>query len=439
MGRELFGTDGVRGLAGQYPLDKAGAYRIGLAVGTHFAQPSQKVVIGQDTRESSPELVRSLVSGLNAAGVNVVSVGVLPTPGLAYITREHPEFVAGVMVTASHNPYQYNGVKVFDSSGGKLPDATEDVINQLIEDGAPEVGNGSFTENPELVKEYEDFLVGSAAGLQLSGLKVAVDSANGAASGLAGRVFERLNANVTRLFENPDGRNINEGCGATNVQTLQKTVLEQNLDLGIALDGDADRLIMVDNQGKEVKGDYLLYILAVSSHADGVVATIMSNQGFELELGRRGIKLVRAKVGDRYVLEELTKSGYRLGGEEAGHIIIMDLLATGDGLLAAVQTLKAINESGRSLAEWCNEVKLIPQALINLPVEDKSLLEQPAAQAFIEKQNNRLNKGRLLVRPSGTEPVVRVMVESEDADEQAEKIAAELKELLDSLSERNPK
>ncbi|HEX4774540.1 MAG TPA: phosphoglucosamine mutase, partial [Candidatus Saccharimonadales bacterium] len=324
MTRELFGTDGVRGLAGEYPLNDEGAQRIGRAVGTHFAQAGQQILIGCDPRESSAQLVKALTEGLNSVGINVVSAGMLPTPGLAYITREHDEFVAGIMVTASHNPYQYNGIKVFDANGGKLPDNTEAIINHLIEEGAPDRGQGNFSEDHNLIHQYEDFLVNSTSGLQLNGLQIAVDAANGAASGLATRVLERLGATVTSLSDRPDGRNINAGCGATDTKALQQVVVDQKLALGIALDGDADRIIMVDHQGREVRGDYLLYILAITNHAPGIVATVMSNVAFEKELTRRGIELVRAAVGDRYVLEELLKTGYKFGGEEAGHIIMMD-------------------------------------------------------------------------------------------------------------------
>ncbi|HSX45566.1 MAG TPA: phosphoglucosamine mutase, partial [Candidatus Saccharimonadia bacterium] len=428
--RELFGTDGVRGLAGQYPLDGDGTRRIGMAVGARFAQPGHLVVIGCDTRESSAQIVADLIAGLNAVGVNVVSAGVLPTPAISYLTREHPEFVAGVMVTASHNTYEYNGIKVFDDNGDKLSDEAETELNKLIEDGVPGRGQGTASQDEKLVGKYEDFLIGTAPGLNLTGLKLAVDTANGAASGIAERVFKRLGAEVTLLFDKPDGRNINEKCGATDTKALQKAVTEQRLDLGIALDGDADRVIMIDERGREVKGDYLLYLLAVVREADGVVATIMSNQGFELALQHKGIKLLRTDVGDRYVLEGLRQTGYKLGGEASGHIIFPLVLATGDGMLAAVQTARAIETSGKSLAEWCDEVQLLPQALVNIPLPDKSIIKRPDVVGFIEAQNEQLGEGRLLIRPSGTEPVARVMVEASDAQAKAEQIAAELRKLI---------
>lgn len=432
MTRDLFGTDGVRGLAGEYPLDDEGVRRIGKAVGTHFAQAGEKIVIGWDTRESSEAIVRNLAGGLQEVGIEVVLVGILPTPGLSYLTRENADFVAGFMVTASHNPYQYNGIKVFDAGGDKLSDETEVTLNRLIEQDLPDRGEGSVSQAPDLTKRYEDFLVKTADGLQLNGLKVAVDTANGAASGIALRVFERLGAQVTALFDKPDGRNINDHCGATDIEALRQEVLTKGLDLGIALDGDADRLIMVDDKGRDVKGDYLLYILAVVRRVEGVVATVMSNIGFENALKQKGIKLLRTDVGDRYVLEGLKQTGYKLGGEQSGHIIFPLVLATGDGMLAAVQTLRAVHTSEKSLADWCDEVELLPQALVNIDLTDKSALQRPQVVDFIKSKNEELAAvpGRLLIRPSGTEPLVRVMVEAPDAQSRTEAIASELKELL---------
>jgi len=431
MSRELFGTDGVRGIAGEFPLNDEGAKRIGMAVGAHFAKPGQRIVIGNDPRESSAGLVKALTAGLTAVGVNVTAVGVLPTPGLAYLTREGKNFVAGVMVTASHNPRQYNGVKVFDANGDKLSDDTEATLNKLIEDGVPERDTGSSDTDGKLVKDYEDFLVTSAGDFTLKNLRLAVDSANGAASGLAGRVLKRLGAEVTALFDKPDGVNINDRCGATDTAALKKAVIEGELDLGIALDGDADRVMLVDVRGREVNGDHLLYLLAVSGELEGIVATVMSNLGFEQSLERKNIKLERVKVGDRYVLEGLAETGYRLGGEQSGHIIFSQLLKTGDGLLAAVQAVKAVAASGWSLADWRDEVKLLPQALVNIPLADKKNLERPEVKDFIGQQEEQLaGRGRLLIRPSGTEPLARVMVEAPDAEKAARQIADKLKELV---------
>lgn len=435
MSRELFGTDGIRGLAGNYPLDSEGCRKVGLAVGTKFCVPGQTVVIGCDPRESSAQIVEDLIKGLNSAGVSVVTAGVLPTPGLAYITRENADFAAGIMVTASHNPYQYNGIKVFDAKGGKLSDASEAELNALIQTGVDEgQPAGTSSQDAGLVKTYEQFLIESAGGLNPQGLKIAIDSANGAASGLAERVFIGLGAEVIALCDQPDGRNINDHCGATDTTTLQQTVREQRLALGIALDGDSDRLIMVDGEGRQVKGDQIMYILAVSMGLDGVVATSMSNLGFEQSLQAKNINLIRTDVGDRYVLEGLQDTGYHLGGEQSGHIILPQLLNTGDALLAAVQVLKAITNSGKSLAAWYDEVAMLPQALINIPLDDKSKLETPQVKAFLESQKQAFSgKGRLLIRPSGTEPLARVMVESDDAKGKAQQIAAELERIIKEL------
>lgn len=432
MGRELFGTDGVRGLYGQYPINAEGAGKIGRAVGRRFAQPGQRVVVGRDPRESSEELAKALTGGLTAVGVNVTLAGVLPTPGLAYLTKHGSDFAAGVMITASHNPCEYNGFKVFDGNGDKLPDGSEAELNNLIEQDIPGNGEaGQVADGSELVKSYEDFLVSSAEGLNLNGLKVAVDSANGSSSGIAERVFKRLGADTQALFDKPDGRNINDGCGATNTAALRQAVTDGGLALGIALDGDADRVMMVDGQGREVNGDHLLYLLAVDGHLDGVVATVMSNLGFEQALDRKGIKLERVKVGDRYVLEGLAETGFRLGGEQSGHLIFPQLLKTGDGLLTSVQTLKTLGNSSKSLAQWRDEVKLLPQALVNIPLADTAALGKPEVKAFVSQQEAQLaGRGRLLIRPSGTEPLARVMVEAPSAKEIANRIAGELKKLV---------
>lgn len=430
MTTSLFGTDGVRGVAGQYPLNADGARSIGAAVGRLFHVAGKPVLIGCDTRESSAGLVDQLTTGLISQGAKVIQVGVITTPGLAYLTRKQP-VAAGVMVTASHNPYQYNGIKVFDDNGNKLLDSTEAALNDLIEHGVQKQTTGSSLRQPELVKLYEDFLVESAAGLSLAGWSIGVDSANGSASGIAGRVFTRLGATVTGLFNTPDGKNINDHCGATDTKQLQKAVTTQHLKLGIALDGDADRLIMIDEKGREAKGDHLLYLLAVHNRVDGVVATVMSNLGFEQALQKKHIPLVRSAVGDRYVLEGLAETGYHLGGEQSGHIVLPDLLQTGDGLLAAVQVLKVLVNSSKTLADWCDEITMLPQALINIHLADKSLLDRPDIQTFILTQTQQFGTdGRLNIRPSGTEPLVRVMVEASDAQNKAQRIANQLEQLL---------
>jgi phosphoglucosamine mutase len=431
MSRELFGTDGVRGRAGEYPLDSSGVDRIARAVGTHFAEVGEQIVIGCDTRVSSEKIVADLTKGLTAVGVNAVSAGVIPTPGLAYLTREQESFVAGIMVTASHNTYEYNGIKVFDKNGDKLSDEVEAILNGLIETSIEDRAAGTPRSDTTLVEQYEDFLVASRPELSLNNLTIAIDSANGAASGIAERVFRRFGADVTPLFDTPNGTNINDRCGATDTHQLAEVVTEKKLALGIALDGDADRLILIDNLGREVKGDYVLYILAVANNFEGVVATVMSNLGFEKALTEKHIQLVRTAVGDRYVLEGLAQTGYKLGGEQSGHIILPDILATGDGMLAAIQVLAAVSDSDKTLAEWCDEVTILPQALVNIALSDRSLLERPDIQDFVHAQEEKFSgRGRLLIRPSGTEPLARVMVEADNADELATQIAKELEILL---------
>lgn len=431
MSRALFGTDGVRGLAGKYPLDDAGTEAIGRAVGTQFAEPGQQIVLACDTRESSEHLVQKVSDGLRGVGVNVVFIGVLPTPGLAYITAQHEAFVAGVMITASHNPYEFNGIKVFSSRGSKLPDDAEERLNHDIEAGLPERGERGGFDQQNLADEYEDFLVRSASGLRLDIQKIAVDTANGAASGLGQRLFERLGAEVVAIGNAPDGRNINIRCGATDTAELRRVVTEQNCDIGIAVDGDADRLIMVDALGRECNGDNLLYMLAVSSGYKHVVATVMSNLGLENALREKDISLERTAVGDRYVLERLLEGGHKIGGEQSGHIILPEFATTGDGLLAAVQVLAAIESSDKALSEWRNEVMMLPQVLVNFHIKDKMKLNSPEVKAYVQVKTAELGgAGRILVRPSGTEPLARVMVEAPNADLLAREMAAHIEELV---------
>lgn len=427
---KLFGTDGIRGVAGLYPLDKSGCIQIGKAIGVYFAKPGDKILIGCDPRQSSDEIVQNVTSGLVAVGVDVISVGVLPTPALAYLTK-NSDAVAGVMITASHNPYTDNGIKVFTSSGGKLLDETEEKLNDLINGEIKNKDAGNPSVDISLVTKYEDYLVETMAGARLEGLNIALDSANGATSGVAKRVFERLKANVTTLFDDPDGININDHCGATDTNALQNAVIVHKLDCGAAFDGDGDRLIIVDNKGRQMDGDYIMYILSSTEKHTGVVATIMSNMGLEIALKKQNISLQRTIVGDRYVLEGLENTGYTLGGEQSGHIILPELSTTGDGLLAAIQTLRYVLKSGKKLSEWRDNLELLPQSLVNIPLQNKSLLEREDIKKYIADQTLELeNAGRVLVRPSGTEPKARVMVESPDAEVRAKNIAETLTKLL---------
>jgi phosphoglucosamine mutase len=429
MSSQLFGTDGIRGPAGTYPLNDAGMQQIGKAVGSYFTEPGEAILVGRDPRESSEPLTASLVKGLLAMGVNVRDAGVIPTPGLAYLTKTEA-VKAGVMITASHNPYTDNGVKVFTPDGRKLPDDMQAALNQLIDQTIPDRTTGEVAQDEQAATRYEEFLVASAKGTSFGNLKLAVDTANGAASGIGARVFEKLGAEVTAMFDQPDGKNINVACGATDTQALRAAVKARQLDGGIAVDGDADRVIVVDEHGRELTGDHILYILAVTGEERGVAATIMSNQGLETALQQHGIGLKRTPVGDRSVLRGLDESGFRLGGEQSGHIIIAEYSATGDGLLAAIRTLAAVIASGKTLGQWYDELKLLPQTVLSIPFEDKGRLNRPDIQAFIHDQELALgNGGRLNIRPSGTEPKVRIMVEAPDAEQRARAIAEQLEKL----------
>lgn len=431
MSRELFGTDGVRGIAGAYPLDTPTVIQIGQAVAAYFAKPKEHILVGYDTRESSPHIVAALIAGITAAGVDAHVVGVISTPGLAYLTG-YTDAVAGIMVTASHNPYHDNGIKVFNKQGGKLTDSTEAQLNQaILGDHAAKQGSfGAWKLAGDLTRVYEDFLVDSVDTGALQGMRLLLDTAHGAASGFGARVLERVGAVVATIANAPDGRNINAECGATNPQAACAEVLSRNLQGGITLDGDADRVMLIDEQGRLLNGDHILYILAVTGNYSNVVATVMSNLGLENALASKNISLQRTAVGDRYVIEELQQTGGRLGGEQSGHIILPDILSTGDGLLAAIHTLRAVRASGKSLAQWYDEVPMLPQALVNIPA-DKTRIDTPAVQRFIVEQTAAFQgKGRVLIRPSGTEPLVRVMVEGENAQTLAQAAADTLAPLL---------
>ncbi len=435
MSTQLFGTDGIRGPAGTYPLDAAGMTQIGKAVGSYFAKPGETVLVGWDPRESSEALVAAVVDGLLAMDVNVQKTGVIPTPGLAYLTKER-QAKAGVIITASHNPYTDNGIKVFTSSGRKLPDDAQNGINDLIDGDIAARTPGNASDDPSAVAAYEDFLVRSAGGTSFNGLRIAVDSANGATSGIAGRVFEKLGAQTAAMFDKPDGKNINVECGATDPKALQAAVTDKKLSAGAAFDGDGDRVILVDEKGRELTGDHILYILAITGGHKGVVATIMSNMGLEKALAKHGIALKRTAVGDRSVLDGLDETNYQVGGEQSGHIIIPEYSTTGDGLLAAIRTLTATITSGKTLAAWYDELELVPQALLSIPFANKDLLEHPDIQTFIDSQTAELDgNGRLNVRASGTEPKIRIMVEAPDADERAHMIAKQLNTLASLINE----
>jgi phosphoglucosamine mutase len=430
MDRELFGTDGIRGKAGEYPLDSPTAMQIGKAIGSYFTQPGELILVGNDPRESSYTLALAVTAGLASMSVNTKMLGVLPTPGLAYLTNTS-DAKAGVMITASHNPYADNGIKVFSEAGGKLPDDTEAKLNQLINSDIASRGFGRPANIKTSVQDYEDFLVGTANSTRLTDLSIVLDMANGATSGVATRVFERLGAKVVPMFDQPDGRNINVNCGATHTAPLEDAVRDHAGSIGAAFDGDGDRVMLVDEKGRQLSGDHVLYILAVTGQHKGVVSTIMSNMGLETALKKHGIALHRTAVGDRYVLEGLERTNLLLGGEQSGHIIQASLAPTGDGILAAIQTLIKVSASGKSLADWRDELVLMPQKLVNFPLSDKALLERPEIRAYISTQTEELgDTGRLNIRPSGTEPIARVMVEAPDAEDRAQAIAEHLKQMV---------
>jgi phosphoglucosamine mutase len=418
MVRQLFGTDGIRGRAGEAPLDKATAYALGAALG-HWAKGKEaapKVLLGMDTRESGGWLAAAVAAGLAAAGVEPHFGGLLTTPGVAWNTRTGP-YVAGVMISASHNPYYDNGLKVFDHSGYKLPDEQELELEAKILRirETAEVPEFALVTRPELGQRYLDFLAGTFDG-DLQGLHLVVDCAHGAASELAPALLERLGARLTLIGNQPNGRNINEGVGALHTEHLRAAVLAAGADLGVAFDGDADRAMFMTGTGRLVDGDAVLLICARRLGVKQVVATVMSNLGLELALRQDGITLARTAVGDKYVLEEMIRSGARLGGEQSGHVIFADLATTGDGMLTALQVLSAMRASGASLDGLVEGFTVLPQMLKNVRVAERApIAELAAVQARIrECEADFAGNGRVLVRYSGTEPLARVMVEGDD-------------------------
>ena len=426
MGK-YFGTDGVRGEA-NVELTPELAFKLGRFGGYVLSQHETdvpRVFVARDTRISGQMLESALVAGLLSVGIHVYKLGVLATPGVAHLVKAE-KASAGVMISASHNPAQDNGIKFFAGDGFKLDDALEAEIEALLdaeEDTLPRPsaqGLGDVVEYPEGLRKYQQFLV--STGTELEGMKVVLDTANGAAATSARQIFADLGADLTVMAENPDGLNINEGVGSTHPEKLQELVKETGSQIGLAFDGDSDRLIAVDENGDLVDGDRIMYIIGKYLADRGllakntIVTTVMSNLGFHKALDREGIEKAVTAVGDRYVVEEMRKEGYNIGGEQSGHVILMDYNTTGDGQLTAVQLTKIMKETGKTLSELAAEVTIYPQKLVNIRVEnsmkDKSM-KVPAIAAIIEKMEAEMaGNGRILVRPSGTEPLLRVMAEA---------------------------
>ena len=427
MERKYFGTDGIRGTVGKHPLTPDFALQLANAVGRVLRQSSCQqptVLIGKDTRISGYMFESALESGFNAAGVNVVLLGPVPTPAVAYLTRAQ-RAALGVVISASHNPFADNGIKFFSAQGNKLPDAWECAVEQALAEplecvSSEQLGKASRLRDAD--GRYIEFCKSTFdQTLSLHGCKIVVDAAHGAAYQIAPAVFHELGAEVVSVGCCPDGLNINQGVGATHPETLVAAVQAHGADYGVALDGDADRLLMVDGNGRLFNGDELVYLLAQDRMEQGlpvpgVAGTLMTNMAIEVALARRGIELMRTKVGDRYVLEALQQRNWQIGGESSGHILVLDKHSTGDGIISALQVLQAVVRSGRSMAELLAGVSLFPQTMINVRMcagtEWKSV---PALQAAIACAEKALGQtGRVLIRPSGTEPVLRVMVEACD-------------------------
>ncbi|MBL4570087.1 MAG: phosphoglucosamine mutase [Alcanivorax sp.] len=437
MSRKYFGTDGVRGTVGQFPITPDFVLKLGWAAGKALAaRGGSKILIGKDTRISGYMFESALEAGISAAGVDVRLLGPLPTPGIAYLTRTLSA-QAGIVISASHNAYTDNGIKFFGPNGRKLSDALELEIERLLDEDMSVVATdqiGKVRRIDDARGRYIEFCKSTVPGLNLSGIKIVVDTANGAAYHIAPDVFEELGAEVVAMANTPDGFNINRDCGSTHPEKLQQRVLDEKADLGVALDGDADRLIMVDHTGKLVDGDQLLFVVArdrkeSGAEMPGVVGTLMSNFGLELALQAQGIEFVRAKVGDRYVMEQLDQRGWLIGGESSGHLVCLDCTSTGDGTVSALQVLAALSRRDQSLADAVADVALLPQTMINVrgPNRDGFMDKAEVKAAMAEVETKLAGNGRILLRPSGTEPLVRVMIEGKDPDQ----VASLCRELAD--------
>ena len=431
--RELFGTDGIRGKARRYPLDDVTMIRLGFALAQRFRRTVDRprVLLGRDTRESGPMIMGALVAGLEKGGAEPIAVGVIPTPGIAYLCRT-TDAVAAISISASHNPWEDNGVKIFGHDGMKLPDAIEEEIEDDLRKVELENTPSAEldTENSELIEAYERFLIGGVPPSALVGTKVVLDTGHGAAYRIAPEVFRRAGAEVIVIHDAPNGRNINEKSGALHPETLAKTVVAENADFGVAFDGDADRAIFADDKGKIRDGDEIIYLWAKHLGVPCVVTTVMSNFGFEKQLRNDGIELCRAQVGDKYVLEMMLAKDAVIGGEQSGHIIDRTVHSTGDGIHTALVFGHILRGMGKPFSE-IHTFDPMPQILVNERVASKPSLDSlPKYQTAQAKALEELaGRGRILVRYSGTENLIRVMVEGED-DAQIRRIAEELRSVL---------
>jgi phosphoglucosamine mutase len=438
----LFGTDGVRGVAGEYPLDRATVRRLGAALVRallHGAgNGSPHLLVGRDTRESGTWIEEELAHGAAGEGADVTSAGVVPTPAIAYLTRARSDYDAGVVISASHNPYRDNGIKVFSGKGEKFTESVEREVEAIVADPSwtAKAGAAAPVRRANLVAAYLDHLRAVfPESRMLEGMRIGVDCANGATTTVAPQLFGSLGFKVDVIGDAPDGRNINLGCGSTHPEQLSALVVERGCALGVAFDGDGDRAIFVDGTGQVVDGDAVLLMCGKQLQrerrlrADAIVATVMSNIGLELALQPLGIALVRTAVGDKYVMEEMQKRGASLGGEQSGHIIFSDYLFTGDGLCTALNVLRTVALTGRTLSELASELTTYPQVLLNVRVRERADLRTvPEIAAAIDRVESRVaGEGRLLVRYSGTEPLLRVMLEGKNQ----EQIRAWAQEIID--------
>lgn len=446
----LFGTDGIRGKANIYPLHPEMIVKIGMAIARVLRKPSGRnmILIGKDTRLSGYMVESALTSGICSMGMNVILIGPLPTPGIAFLTRAL-RVDAGIAISASHNPFEDNGIKCFSAEGFKLPDEIEERIEELVEEGRmpgdrPSAdGIGKAFRLEDATGRYIEYIKSTVPrGFNLEGLKIVVDSANGAAYKVTPWVLRELGADVISINDRPDGRNINKDCGSLFVENLKKTVIESSAHLGIAHDGDADRTIFIDEKGNVINGDHVLAICAINMKKEGklkknkVVATVMSNLGVENYLRSYGIEMLRTKVGDRYVVERMLQDECNLGGEQSGHIVFLDYNTTGDGPITALQVLYLMQKAGRTLSELAGDIVFYPQVMINVPVKDNIKLEDiPGLKKEIQLSEEKLGKrGRILVRRSGTEPKIRIMVEGED-EAVIKDIASHLAEIIKARSQ----